>query len=374
MSFGNVSVGTAVTKSVILTSSGTMAVKINSDSITGTGFSVSGGGFPATLNPGQAAVLTVQFDPTTANPVTGQLTISSNAPAQALSLSGAGTTVAPTVNTISCSNTSVTGSLADTCTVSLSGSAPTGGVGVALSSSNSALTLPVSVTVPAAATSATFTANVASVSSTQSVTLTATTGSTSKSLSLQLNAGAPALSLNATSVSFGNVMVNSTTTQTLTLTSSGTAAVTVNSVAVSGSGFAVSPVSLPAKLNPGQTMSVTLTFDPSVVGSTTGQLTIGSNSSSNSTATVALSGTGDSHKVDLSWLPPTGSTSPISGYNVYRAPNGSNSFAMVDSMDTQTAYIDTNVQGGQSYNYYVTSVNSSGMESQPSNMTTITIP
>ena len=40
-----------------------------------------GGGFPATLNPGQAAVLTVQFDPTTANPVTGQLTISSNASA-----------------------------------------------------------------------------------------------------------------------------------------------------------------------------------------------------------------------------------------------------------------------------------------------------
>jgi len=80
LSFGNVSVGTAVTKSVTVTSSGTAAVTINSDSITGTGFSVSGGGFPATLNPGQSAVLTVQFYPTSTNSVTGQLAISSNAP------------------------------------------------------------------------------------------------------------------------------------------------------------------------------------------------------------------------------------------------------------------------------------------------------
>ena len=92
LSFGNVSVGTAVTKSVTVTSSGTVAVTINSDSTSGTGFSVSGGSFPVTLNPGQATVLTVQFDPTTASSATGQLTISSNAPAATVSLSGTGTT------------------------------------------------------------------------------------------------------------------------------------------------------------------------------------------------------------------------------------------------------------------------------------------
>jgi len=43
-------------------------------------------------------------------------------------------------------------------------------------------------------------------------------------------------------------------------------------------------------------------------------------------------------------------------------------------METQTAYTDTGVQGGQSYIYYVTSVDSSGVESAPSNTTTVTVP
>ena len=38
LSFGNVAVGTAVTKSVTVTSSGTVAVNLNSDSISGTGY------------------------------------------------------------------------------------------------------------------------------------------------------------------------------------------------------------------------------------------------------------------------------------------------------------------------------------------------
>ncbi len=88
--------------------------------------------------------------------------------------------------------------------------------------------------------------------------------------------------MNAASIAFGGVVLNNATTQTVTLTSSGTAAVTVNSLAVTGSGFSASPVSLPAKLNPGQTATVTLTFDPTAVGSATGQMTISSTSSTNS--------------------------------------------------------------------------------------------
>jgi fibronectin type 3 domain-containing protein len=133
-------------------------------------------------------------------------------------------------------------------------------------------------------------------------------------------------------------------------------------------------VSLPATLNPGQTVTVTLTFNPSAVGSTTGQLSISSNSSTNPTLTVPLSGTGDPHQVDLSWQAPNGSSVTITGYNVYRASGGSSSFAVVNSMDSQTAYTDSGVQSGQSYNYYVTSVDSAGMESAPSNTTTVAIP
>src|SRR5579863_348188 len=138
LAFGNVAVGTAVTKSVTVTSTGTAAVKVNSASVTGTGYTVSGGNFPTTLNPGQAAVLTVQFDPTSANSVTGQLTISSNAPTSTVSLTGTGATSTPTVSAVSCKLTSITGSQADSCTVSLSGSAPTGGVSVGLAANSSA--------------------------------------------------------------------------------------------------------------------------------------------------------------------------------------------------------------------------------------------
>jgi hypothetical protein len=182
------------------------------------------------------------------------------------------------------------------------------------------------------------------------------------------------LSVNATSVPFGGVVVNHSTTQTVTLTSNGTAAVTVNSIAVSGTGFAVSPVTLPATLNPTQTLSVTLTFDPTVVGAASGQLTIASNASSNPTVTVGLSGTGNPHQVNLSWTAPTGTSDPVSGYNVYRAASGSGAFALLTSVGAQTTYVDASVQSGSSYDYQVTSVDSSGKESTPSNKTTATIP
>jgi predicted phage tail protein len=152
------------------------------------------------------------------------------------------------------------------------------------------------------------------------------------------------------------------------------AAVTVNSVAVTGTGFSVSPVSLPATLNPGQTLSVTLTFNPAAVGTASGQLTISSNSSTNSTVTLALSGTGESHQVDLNWVAPSGSSVPITAYNVYRSQSGTGSFALMSSVSSQTAYTDMTVQSGKNYDYVVKSVDSSGVESTPSNTTTVAIP
>jgi hypothetical protein len=191
---------------------------------------------------------------------------------------------------------------------------------------------------------------------------------------MQLNAAASVLTIDATSIPFGAVVVNKATAQTVTLTSSGTAAVTVNAVAVTGTGFSASPVSLPATLNPGQTLAVTLTFDPTTSGAATGQLSVSSNSATNPTVTVGLSGTGNPHQVDLSWVAPATSSDPIAGYNVYRDTGGNGSFAKLGALDTQTSYADAAVQSGQSYDYYVTSVDSSGVESTPSNLTTVAVP
>ena len=375
LAFGNVAVGTAVTKSVTVTSNGTVAVTINSDAITGAGFSVSGGGFPVTLKPGQAAVLTVQYAPGSAGSVSGQLTISSSAPVATISLSGTGTTIPPTVSGLSCSSLSITGLLLDACTVSLSGSAPSAGVSVALASSNSAVVVPGTITVPATASSGVFTANVAAVTSAQSVTLTATTGGTSKSISLQLNAATAILSVNATNISFGSTTLNNPITQSLTLSSTGTAGVTINSVTVTGTGFSLSGATLPVTLSPGQSMNITVQFDPTTTGSATGLVTISSNSPSNPTTVVTLSGTGSVHQVSLTWNAPSSSVSPIAGYNVYRAASGSSTYQLLNSaLDLTTTYSDATVQSGQSYDYVVKTVDTAGTESGPSNVTTVVIP
>jgi hypothetical protein len=184
------------------------------------------------------------------------------------------------------------------------------------------------------------------------------------------------LTVSATSLSFGNTTVNTSVTQTLTLTSSGTSAVTVNSAAISGTGFSIVGGSFPVTLSPGQTTTLQVQFKPTVTGAVTGQVTISSNSSSGSTTAVALSGTGTvlPHEVDLTWNAPASSSDAVAGYNIYRA-TASGSFQRINtSVQVQTAYVDTTVSSGVAYDYEVRSVDSSGIESDPSNQFAVTIP
>jgi hypothetical protein len=105
-------------------------------------------------------------------------------------------------------------------------------------------------------------------------------------------ASTPQLTLSATTLAFGNVNLNTTATKVLTLTSSGTAALMINSVAVAGTGYAISGARFPATLNSGQAVTLQVSFDPAVAGAASGTITISSNSSTGNTATVSLSGTG----------------------------------------------------------------------------------
>jgi len=81
------------------------------------------------------------------------------------------------------------------------------------------------------------------------------------------------------------------------------------------------------------------------------------------------------HTVTLSWDAPSSSTDPVVGYNIYRAASGSSSYQLVNSsVDTGTTYVDSTVQSGAAYIYYVESVDSSGNQSVPSNQVSVTIP
>ena len=110
----------------------------------------------------------------------------------------------------------------------------------------------------------------------------------------------------------------------------------------------------------------------------TGSVTLTSNASSGGAASIALSGTGTStaaYQVELDWDAPPSSGVTVSGYHVYRAPSGSTSYTLLTSSATpSTTYTDTGVQAGSTYNYEVTSVDSSGVESSPSSVYIATIP
>jgi fibronectin type 3 domain-containing protein len=130
-------------------------------------------------------------------------------------------------------------------------------------------------------------------------------------------------------------------------------------------------------LNPNQSVTLKVQFDPTVAGAATGMLTISSNSTTGSVTHVSLTGTGTAvpHEIDLSWDAPTSSADPVAGYNVYRSINGGGSFTKLNaSPDSQVTYIDGAVQSGSTYVYEVKSVDASGVESGPSNQISLTVP
>ena len=100
IAFGDVTLKSPSTQSVVLTSSGTAPLTISAGSVTGTGFGMTGTSFPVTLNPGSSVTLEVAFDPTASGSASGAVTLKTNTTAGSatISLSGTGQSVSYTVN------------------------------------------------------------------------------------------------------------------------------------------------------------------------------------------------------------------------------------------------------------------------------------
>jgi Abnormal spindle-like microcephaly-assoc'd, ASPM-SPD-2-Hydin len=309
LAFGNVGVNSTAAQTLTLTSSGTAAVTINSATLSGTGFKMSGATFPVTLNPGQTVSLQVSFAPTTAGSANGTITISSTSASGststvALTGTGVSSQLTASASSLAFGNLLVNSTLSKTLTLTSSGtavvtvnSATLSGAGFTISGA----TFPVTLN-PGASVSfqVNFNPTVAG-SASGSITISSNSGTgATTTVSLSGVGTVPQLSVSSGSLAFGNVTLNTTSTQTLTLTSSGTAAVTVNSAALSGTGFTMSGATFPVTLNPGTTVSLQVSFIPTVAGSASGSIIISSNSNTGSTATVSLSGSGTSTKPVLS--------------------------------------------------------------------------
>ena len=288
-----------------------------------------------------------------------------------------GSSSAPAVEALSCASASFTGLGTDLCTVKLAAAAGKGGLTVGLGSSNEMAAVPPSVRVPAGAKSAVFKANISAVFKEQTAILMATDGKSAKTFTVKLNAGRSVLELDASSLAFGGVALNSPSTQSIRLTSTGRDALIIDSVKLTERQFAVSGAKFPMTLDPGKSAMLDVEFDPATTGAASGALAIASNSVTGSPIVVRLSGIGDKigYVVTLSWESPRESGVPIAGYRVYRAIRGSSAYRLLNpAVNVETSYVDETVRSDSEYEYFIETVDSSGVSSAPSKVLAIAVP
>ena len=385
LDFGKVGVGKQTTQTVAVSNTGNTAVSITQASLSSPQFSLPGMSFPMSLAAGQSGSLTVAVTPATAGTVTGTLTVQGSS----------GTTPA----VVNLSATAVTAAAAISLTPS---SASFGSVGVGSMNSqtiqiantgNSVLTITqasvtgtgfsiTGLTPPLSINpgqTSTFNAQyqpTAVGASSGSITIVSNAG-TSPSVVALTGAGATAtqtLSLSASTLSFGSVDTGTSSTQTVTLTNTGNSNVQISQIAASGVGYSLSGASVPVTLTPSQKLTFNVVFSPTVTGAASGSVTITSNATG-SPAAISLSGSGVvpvPHTVSLSW---TGSTSVVSGYNVYRSTTSGAGYTKLNgSLAPAGSYTDSTVVNGTTYYYVTTAVDGTGTESAYSNEATAVIP
>jgi Abnormal spindle-like microcephaly-assoc'd, ASPM-SPD-2-Hydin/Cep192 domain 4/HYDIN/CFA65/VesB-like, Ig-like domain len=387
IAFGSVAVGSQETKTVQLASTGTGSVTISGMTFTGAGVSVTGLTVPATLAAGKDANLTITYKPSAAGTLAGKLSITSNASDPSMVVSLTGTASSTATSTLTATPASITfgnvvvGEMASqtirlansgTATVKVSALTPS-----VATVSISGLTVPLTL---APGASANFTAAFKpTAASSVSGKITVSSNASNASMPINLTGAGEAavrqLTASPTSISFGSAAVGSTNTKPVTVKNTGNVNATISSVAVSGTGFSLSGSSASVVLDPGQSETYTVNFDPKSAAAVTGTLSVVSNAP-NSPMKLALSGTAvaasTSHSVALDW---TASKSSVVGYFVYRSSKPSGPYTkMNSSADTTTNYSDTTVASGQVYYYVVTAVDSSNIESAYSNQVSVTIP
>jgi hypothetical protein len=313
LSFGSVTVGNNQSLSETVTNTGGASVTISQVASSGTGFGVSGITTPVILTAGQSATFTVTFTPASAATANGNITISSNASNSTLTVPLSGVGVAPGAlgsNPTSLSFGSITvgnnQSLTETVT-------NTGGASVTISQASisgsgfslSGITTPVTLTAGQSATfSVKFTpASAGSASGT--VTIASNASNPTLTVALSGTGVAPGtLGSNPASLNFGTVTVGNNQSLSETVTNTGGASVTISQVATSGTGFSLSGITTPVTLMAGQGATFTIAFAPTSAGSASGAVTVTSNAS-NSTLSIALSGTGAAAVGQLTVAPTT---------------------------------------------------------------------
>jgi hypothetical protein len=142
----------------------------------------------------------------------------------------------------------------------------------------------------------TLTASATAATGTSTVTVTGVSGSLTQTTTLSLtvtpSGGGAAVTLTPASLAFGNVALGATSpAKAVTVKNTGTATLSFTSIAASGSGYSIFSNTCGATLAVGKSCIVKVTFAPTALGLSTGNLTFTDNAA-NSPQTVPLTGTG----------------------------------------------------------------------------------
>ncbi len=384
VAFNNVNVGSNSSKTVTLTNTGNATLNISATTISGSGYTMSLTA-PKTINAGANAQFTVTFAPTASGSSSGSIQITSNAPGSpaTISLSGTGmeAQVAASPTSASFSSVVVGNSNSQPITLRNNGNMTLSFSNIAVTGAGMSTTGLTTSNTIAAGGSLTFNAvfaptSAGTVNGSVILTTNGTPSPTTVTLSGTGVAATRTVTANPTSLNFGTVNLNTPSSLTSTLTNTGNSSATISSVTTVGAGFSASGVSNGLILNPGQTATLTVTFDPTTAGAVSGASVGVASDATGSPTTVALSGTGQAastHSVLLQW--DASATTGVSGYNVYRAgSSGGYSTTPLNSTPVTTlTFTDATVASGQSYFYVVTAVDA-GQASSDSNEVSASIP
>lgn len=382
--FGNVYVGSSITRNLTIKNSGSTSITLSEASIDSDAFVRSKLSLPATIGAGKSLTIGITYAPIEIRSRIATMVIRTSASSSAISIPIAGTAVKLMLSILPVSmnfhNLVVGSSGAQSATVTNKG---TSSVTISADSVSGESFTMTGIAFPltlASGKSTSFTVHFAPKSAgSDSGTVSLTTNGASGALRMPLVgvgvAPTRVLTVMPSSLSFGSVADGSSASATVSITNTGNSSLSISNVTTSGTGFKTSGLVAGEVLTAGEVASLDVTFAPKTPASESGTVKITS-SASNSPGAIALSGTGAASGqpyVVLSWA---ASTSSVVGYNVYRGTTsgGPYSSKLTSSPVAALTFTDSSVLAGKTYYYVVTAVNPSGVESADSSPASATVP
>ncbi len=390
MNLGSVNVGSSAQQQVKITNSTGVSVTITSVAVSGNYFAISGITAPVSLSAGASAAVTVSFAPKAAGAQTGKIVVQGRGITTALTItlsangvaSGGTTSLSVVPTSAAFGNVPVGSTNSQTFTVTNRGtttlvvtSEAVSGAGITMSGLADGAQI-------AAGRSSTFNvafkpATAGTISGSASIDFSAAGKTVPLTVWLSGNGvtATGTLQVSPTAMNFGNVLVGHSGSLSLKVTNAGNSALTTTRTTISGSGFSMIGGLSGLTLQPGQSDSVTVVFEPAVNGSASGTISI---QAGVTTTSIPLSGAGTTasspvHSVNLSWGAST--SSGVVGYYIKRGTTSGGPYSFLNSSpDAGTSYVDSTVQAGKEYFYVVVAVNSGGNQSTASEQVSATIP